>query len=220
MPGEHLQGDTDKLHFSVVRHGHQRVVGLGRVTGLSSHRILVIITVAGHQHLVLLLEYMLLRGDRCRYGVACRLTDGEELRIVKELFCDQCHISGTGIMIFFVDSVGVDKMGIRPSQLLHLAVHLVYEPLVILSLGLCHRLSHRVGHFIGGGQKHGVERLLHGDDIPLLQSDGRITVSKAGETLRRDHNILCHIAVLKSQKGCQQLCDTGRIFLLVNILSI
>ena len=130
--------------------------------------------------MMLLLKDMFFNRIRCRNCILFRLTNGKKFRIIKQCFPNQRHVSGAGIMIFIIYSIGVGKIRIHPSEILTCCIHLSDEPVIILIMLCSNSLPHCTCCFIRRCQKCRIQCLLHANLISCLQPDRRIARSKTG----------------------------------------
>ena len=86
----------------------------------------------------------------------------------EQLPSNQRHISCTCVMIRIMQSICISKIGILTAQFLASAVHLLYEPVVIMT-GIHPTLSPiAYVRFIGRCQKHRMHCLIQCDYISLF----------------------------------------------------
>ena len=145
-----------ELHVAVISHGDQRRQRLGRVPGLTADRPLIILGIRRIQHLVLLLEYMLLRRLRRRYRILQGLYNIEKFRMAEYLPPDQRHILGAGIMVGIVQSVRVREIRILTAKLPAARIHPLDKPVIIISRILSDILCNRIRHLVGRSKKRRV----------------------------------------------------------------
>ena len=86
----------------------------------------------------------------------------------EQLPSNQRHISCTCVMIRIMQSICISKMGILTAQFLASAVHLLYEPVVIMTGIHSDTLTYCICCFIGRCQKHRMHCLIQCDYISLF----------------------------------------------------
>ena len=92
----------------------------------------------------------------------CDLSQG---LIFKSRFCNQGHIVGAGIVVLFLKTMGIGKMGIDTSKFLGFLIHHLDK----FFNAAPHLFGYAVGRIIGGLQHQRVQGLAQGDLLPRLQ---------------------------------------------------
>ena len=82
---------------------------------------------------MMLWKYVFFRRIGCRDLITLLLADIQEFRIEPELSADQRHIARTCIMIVIMKPVRIDEIGIIAAKAFTFFVHLLDEPVVIMS---------------------------------------------------------------------------------------
>ena len=162
------QYNADQLHIPIICHGDQCRQGIGRIPRLSCHGIFVVVLIHIDQHLMMLGKYMLLCRIRCRDRITLFLAYLQKFRISPNLPADQCHISRTCIMILIMKTIRIDKIRILSTQFLAFLIHLLNEPVIILSRILSYIFRNCVSCFIRGCQKRRIQGLFQRDHIAFF----------------------------------------------------
>ena len=131
----------------------------------------------------------------------------EDLLVVDELPAHQSHVVGAGDVALLVQTVAVFEHGVVHAQLLGLFVHLGHKGL----LAAGHRLGQHHGGVVGAHNHRGLDEVVHGHGLPLLQPDIRAAhggrVSRGSEGLVQGETAA--VDGLEHQAECHHLGDGG-----------
>ena len=147
--------------------------------------------------------------------IRCHLCDVCKLRIIQGFFQHQINVIRRCIMIFVLKTMGIGKVSSCTAKFCSKAVHHFYKFIC------CSTYVFRNGRccIIGRINKKTMKKLIHGNLISRLETS-YLRTGFQGNILLWDRYCIVHVSIFQCKHSCHDLCDAGRINLVVGTFCI
>ena len=186
----------DQFHAVSFCISHQRVQGFGSKACFATNGIFVIIQRIFVQHLMLSVKiaYFCLFIGR-RNLIICFAHHGTVFLMLQQFFCNESHIAGCRIMIFVMETIGIEEVGIFTAQFFCPLCHVFGKGF----RGAVHVFRYTIGGFIGRTQDDGPQHLFQSQGFAFLNGDMGTAGFDGIDRIMRECDFIRQFAMLQGQ---------------------